>query len=588
MLESPHSSATSPDQQPRFKGRLVGSLPRATIVHHVTAAHEIYVTEGRTIAVWHAGERRVIGKFPWVSPRDWFGFCRLSQRAARADRCNVFMTSAEKVLGIRNATVYRIEEKRAMPLWQIQGDTVLHRGICEHEGQVYFGEYFRNSARGAVRLWRVDPELKHWEVAQEFPAGLYRHIHVVISDPFDSCALWVAVGDDDGECFLLRSTDGFRTYERFGAGTQLWRAVTLFFTPTHVCWITDSNLQQNYACRMDRQTQQLEQGQTVSAPGWYGCTTCEGLHVAFTTVETGPGVQTDRAGIYVSRDAFHWQPVLDFAKDRYRPVKLFKYGVINCASGLKFGSRVVSLGRRSRWLRWRDSASCHSTAGGHLRMLQRLAKWLLPPAIRWLDDSIPAEELAQFLTAKLNAVLPVSTWNDPHDQALIVRLRDQFGGPVPLAPITDSTSVQAALAAAHSWLQATAPRQIVERGVLVAGSADHLRVLLNSELDQPTLAWLLEQCERLLRHVETRRQESLQKFTPALDKLAACQERHAVTRLFLQIARVRDDLRFLNAALKLNDWAYRAHRRLPADDSRLLRYLGNLVEQQALLNALEV
>ncbi len=333
MLESPHPPAAVPDSLPRFKARLLGSLPRATIVHHISDENEIYVSEGRTVAIWHEGKRRVLGKFPWVNPRDWFGFSRLSQRAARADRCNVFVTSAGKILGIRSETVYRIEDNRVVPLWQIQGDSVLHRGICEHEGQVYFGEYFRNSARGPVRLWQVDPELKNWGVAHEFPAGQYRHIHLVTSDPYEPRALWVAVGDDDGECFLLRSTDGFRTYDRIGAGTQLWRAVTLYFTPTHVCWITDSNLQQNFACRMDRQSQQLEQGQAISAPGWYGCTTSEGLHVAFTTVETGPGVQTDRASIYVSSDAFHWQPVLDFAKDRYRPVKLFKYGVINCPSG---------------------------------------------------------------------------------------------------------------------------------------------------------------------------------------------------------------------------------------------------------------
>jgi hypothetical protein len=334
MPETLKTPAALPENLPRFKARVVSSLPRATIVHHVSEENEIYVSEGRTIVVWHNGQRRVLAKFPWVNPRDWFGFSRLSQRAARADRCNVFVTSAGLILGIRSETVFRIEENRAVPLWQIQGDSVLHRGICEHDGQVYFGEYFRNSTRGPVRLWRIDPELKTWGVAHEFAAGKYRHIHLVIKDPYDPRALWVAVGDDDGECFLLRSTDGFRTYEQIGAGTQLWRAVTLYFTPTHICWITDSNLQQNYACRMDRRSHELEQGQTISAPGWYGCTTVEGPHVAFTTVETGPGVQTDRATIYVSHDAFHWQPVLDFAKDRYKPVKLFKYGVINCPSGV--------------------------------------------------------------------------------------------------------------------------------------------------------------------------------------------------------------------------------------------------------------
>ncbi len=220
-------------------------------------------------------------------------------------------------------------------------------------------------------------------------------------------------------------------------------------------------------------------------------------------------------------------------------------------------------------------------------MLQRLAKWLLPPAIRWLDDSVPESELEQFLNAKLQSVISVANWQAAQDQALVTRLRDQFGGPVPMPPIPDPAAEQAAQAAARCWLQTVTSRNAIERGVFMVGSADHLRVLLNTELDDTPRAWIDDQLERLLRHVETRRQESLQQFSPTLDKEAAWNERHAVTRLFLQVARERGDLRFLNAALKLNDWAFKFHRRMPADDPRLLGYIGNLVEQQALLNALE-
>ena len=220
-------------------------------------------------------------------------------------------------------------------------------------------------------------------------------------------------------------------------------------------------------------------------------------------------------------------------------------------------------------------------------MLKHLAKWLLPPAIRWFDDSVPATELEQFLNANLQRVISTANWQAAQDQGLVTRLRDHFGGPVPLAPIPDLATEQAALAAAQTWLQATSSRNVLERGVLLVGSADELRVLLNAGLDPYARGWLDDQLERLLRHVETRRQEALQQFSPALDKTTACLERHAVISLFLQITRVRNDLRFLNAALKLNDWALKAHRRLAADDPRLLRYVGNLVEQQALLNALE-
>jgi hypothetical protein len=37
--------------------------------------------------------------------------------------------------------------------------------------------------------------------------------------------------------------------------------------------------------------------------------------------------------VLVSEDAFHWQKIYGFKKDFWRPVKLFKYGVIALPSG---------------------------------------------------------------------------------------------------------------------------------------------------------------------------------------------------------------------------------------------------------------
>jgi hypothetical protein len=61
--------------------------------------------------------------------------------------------------------------------------------------------------------------------------------------------------------------------------------VNLLFMPDTINWLTDSNLQLNHACRMNRRNGRLEIGQELDCSAWYGCTTREGLHVAFTTVE---------------------------------------------------------------------------------------------------------------------------------------------------------------------------------------------------------------------------------------------------------------------------------------------------------------
>ncbi len=56
----------------------------------------------------------------------------------------------------------------------------------------------------------------------------------------------------------------------------------------------------------------------------------------------------------------------------------------------------------------------------------------------------------------------------------------------------------------------------------------------------------------------------------------------AIAILFARAARRRGDLRFLNAALKINDWAYSPHRRIRPGPRRG-RYLLSLAEQEMAL-----
>ena len=254
---------------------------------------------------------------------------------SRADKANLYVNRTGAVVGIRAGMAYALQADGSLRgLFEIQGDNVLHGGICEdHEGWTYFGEYFMNPARGAAHIFRLDPELRTWEIAHTFQAGEVRHVHGIYRDPWDEQALWVTSGDASGECYLFRTRDRFKTLERIGEGTQLWRAVRLFFSQDHVCWLTDSQLEQNYSCRWERRSGTITQGQPIAAPAWYGSMTREGLYVAFTTVEPGPAVQHNSAVILVSHNGFTWREIFHFAKDPWRPMKLFKYGVISAPSG---------------------------------------------------------------------------------------------------------------------------------------------------------------------------------------------------------------------------------------------------------------
>jgi hypothetical protein len=321
-------------------------LPNVSIVHHVQRDGSVWGSRGRTVLCKRNGVWRPVARFPVSMPRDLFGWNRPMARASRADKCNVYVNSRGRMLGIRAHAVYSLEPDGSLVRRaEIQGDCVLHRGICEDwDGWTYFGEYFRNPQRAPVRIWRFSPELHHHEIAHEFPAGSIRHVHCVLSDPYDDDALWVTVGDYSGECYVLRTRDRFGHLERFGDGSQTWRAVVLFFTPDYVAWLTDSHLDQNHACRMDRRTGTLDVGCPIPCSTWYGTTTTDGMHVAFTTVERGPAIHRSESLVLVSDDAFRWHEVGSFRKDAWRPRKLFKFGVINCPSGPMPSGRIYISG----------------------------------------------------------------------------------------------------------------------------------------------------------------------------------------------------------------------------------------------------
>ncbi len=315
-----------------YQFNIIERYPQITIIHHRSPDGSLWASSKRRILHKMRGGWDLVAEFPRAYPRDLFDFSRPTARAMRADKCNLFVNKHGRVLAIRAGAVYALEKGSLRFLFPIQGDCVLHRSISEDEqGNIYFGEYFMNPERRPVTIWRVAPDLSTGEPACQLPD--VRHVHGIFPDPNEKGTFWATVGDFAGECYLLRTRDGFRTIERFGDGSQVWRAVNLFFTREHVCWLTDSNLELNHACRMGRKSGKLETGREIDCSTWYGCTTMEGLHLAFTTVEHGPAILSNESSVLVSEDAFHWQKVYGFRKDFWKPVQVFKYGVISCPSG---------------------------------------------------------------------------------------------------------------------------------------------------------------------------------------------------------------------------------------------------------------
>jgi hypothetical protein len=111
------------------------------------------------------------------------------------------------------------------------------------------------------------------------------------------------------------------------------------FTPEKVIWGTDSPHQTNYFVSLDRRNLKHEIGQTVDGTIWYAGKTNDGLYFASSSVEKGPGITTNQARVYTSRDGIKWEQKISFTKD-FLPMPHFKWGTISFPSGSFPSNRI--------------------------------------------------------------------------------------------------------------------------------------------------------------------------------------------------------------------------------------------------------
>ena len=130
----------------------------------------------------------------------------------------------------------------------------------------------------------------------------------------------------------------------------------------------------------------------------------------------------------------------------------------------------------------------------------------------------------------------------------------------------------------HAWQAVLENGRVFNKGVIQSQSAGMLLGMLGSA-DKASL-FLEENMELLLRHVEVKREQALHEYSTPLSKSACWEVRCAVGVLFSAFAEQRQDWRFLNAALKLNEWLWKEYHR-PYAALSTLPLLASLVEQEA-------
>lgn len=202
------------------------------------------------------------------------------------------------------------------------------RSACavDGNGDIFFGEYLANDERGEMRIYKYSQGSTELEIAYTFPQNSIKHIHGLYYDKFTQ-SIFCLTGDNDSECQILRSSDGFKTIEVVGSGDESWRAVSILFDETHFYYGTDAEFRANNIYKVDRETLNRKDLGEVSGTVFYSKKVGEDLFFT-TTAENAPSQKENVAAIWnVGRDESLVE-ITKFEKDRWHPT-LFQFGTIH-------------------------------------------------------------------------------------------------------------------------------------------------------------------------------------------------------------------------------------------------------------------
>lgn len=197
----------------------------------------------------------------------------------------------------------------------------------------------------------------------------------------------------------------------------------------------------------------------------------------------------------------------------------------------------------------------------------------------WFDRHLTADEIKDILLSGYASLDPDSTWKEADHQRVVLLTKllvdlgwiqsevvDRKPGNYPETMIEE----------AKTWLRQLYGEPVIRKGVLSVHTGLFLDVL-DAEGDYH--GFVHEQSERLLSHVEYRRQRGLSEFNETLNKSEVFREKVNVSIFFSRYARRHGDLRFLNAVFKLNEWLLRAFKGMNDVHMRLF-FLLALAEQE--------
>jgi len=268
---------------------------------------------------------------------DIFGFNRGLRRLFRLDKCNIFPLDlyGNEFLLFRHKMIYKYSQGKVKSKFNLgAGRNILFNPLCKTpNGRIFFGEYSSNRKRTSVNIYASDDKGDSWYIIYSIPQKKIKHIHGIFYDSF-SDSLWITTGDENGECYIIKTDNNFSQLEYLGDGSQLWRTCNLFFQKDQVVWLMDSPDERPYVILLSRNDNKIRKGNRLPGPVIYSKQFDENTFLAVTSAEPGKINPSNEVCLLLSKDIKKWECVQKFKKDIY-PMSLFQFGNINFADGFQ-------------------------------------------------------------------------------------------------------------------------------------------------------------------------------------------------------------------------------------------------------------
>ncbi|MEJ2011004.1 MAG: hypothetical protein P8X64_02140 [Anaerolineales bacterium] len=216
-------------------------------------------------------------------------------------------------------------------------------------------------------------------------------------------------------------------------------------------------------------------------------------------------------------------------------------------------------------------------------MLRRLASSLLLLAERLFEKGLDQAQVETYLQSGVQQLLSACRAEEAgqaawyRDGIRVLRHTIELGllSSAPEDLVLDAPSPEYEREQGQAWRERLEEGDLIRRDGVRAGTMTALNSLLRDPANDSVLQPVIES---LLRHVELRRERALQ-LSPGGSEDEMWIEKHGAAILLARAAQRFHDPRYLNAALKLNDRAWRFHRRVRLDRRHVL-YLYALSEAE--------